>query len=212
IDARAEAYVVDFPQAMERNYQAHQHIGIQLMQRHVPTEARLWLSSDRVLMDELLGYLSGAAQGPIAEIVREAESESVRRNLAAGSRLRFATSKATPLIELLMHALRTLLAEGGHLPLNRPGAAGFCDGTDIWFAAVRLTNDIRAWLSKAFPEAAIPCEALNDRLFDTWQEYGACRTNPATHGAIWSASIEFAGGQRIQLGALLRFPLGPALP
>ncbi|WP_165873410.1 MobH family relaxase [Parasulfuritortus cantonensis] len=206
-DAKAEAYVVDFPRALERDYQAHQKIGIQLVQRLVPTETRIWLSTDQALLDSLMGYLGGDLQGPIAEIVREAEAESVRRNLAAGTRVRFATSRATPLIELLMHALRSMLAEGGRLPLNRPGAAGFCDGADVWFAAARLANEVRDWLKKAYPEEPVPGETMNDRLFDTWQEYGACKPNPDTQGAIWSARIEFAGAQAIRLGALLRFPL-----
>ncbi len=207
IDAKAEAYVVDFPRTLERDYQAHQRIGIQLMQRLVSTETRIWLSSDPVLLDHLLAYLGGDSQGPIAEIARESEAESVRRNLASGSRVRFATSKATPLIELLMHGLRAMLVEGGRLPLNRPGAAGFCDGTDIWFAAARIANEVRDWLKSAYPDAAIPGETMNDRLFDTWQEYGACRVNPDTQGAIWGAQIEFTSGQSITLGALLRFPL-----
>lgn len=208
LDAKASAYVVDFPRATERDYQAHQRIGVQLMQRLVSTDTRIWLSSEPVLLKHLLGYLGGDVQGPIAEIVREAEAESVRRNLAAGSRVRFAASRATPLIELLMHALRTMLSEGGRLPLNRPGAAGFCDGRDIWFAAARLANEVRDWLKKTCPEEPVPGDTMNDRLFDTWQEYHACVVNPETNGAIWAASIEFAGGQpSIHLGALLRFPL-----
>lgn len=212
IDAGAEAYVVDFPRAIERDYQAHQKIGMQLVQRLVPTPTRIWLSSDQALLDSLMGYLGGDPQGPIAEIVREAEAESVRRNLASGTRVRFATSRATPLIELLMHALRSMLAEGGRLPLNRPGAAGFVDGNDVWFAAARLANEVRDWLKTACPEEPVPGETMNDRLFDTWQEYDACRTNPDTQGAIWSAQIEFAGGQAIRLGALLRFPLDLLYP
>jgi integrating conjugative element relaxase (TIGR03760 family) len=207
IEAKSSAYVVDFPRATERDYQAHQRLGIQLIQRLVPTITRLWLGSDPTLLGQLLGYLSGETQGPIAEIVRAAEAESVRRNLASGSRVRFAMAKATPLIELLMLALRSMLAEGGRLPLNRPGAAGFCDGADVWFAAVRLANEVRDWLRLAYPDAPVPGEAMNDRLFDTWQEYGACKVNPDTQGAVWGAHIEFTGGQTFYLGALLRFPL-----
>lgn len=207
VETKASAYVVDFPRATERDYQAHQRLGIQLIQRLVPTITRLWLGSDPTLLGQLLGYLSGETQGPIAEIVRAAEAESVRRNLATGSRVRFAVAKTIPLIELLMLALRSMLAEGGRLPLNRPGAAGFCDGTDIWFAAVRLANEVRDWLRLAYPDAPVPGEAMNDRLFDTWQEYGACKVNPDTQGAVWGAHIEFTGGQTFYLGALLRFPL-----
>lgn len=207
-DAKASAYVVDFPRATERDYRAHQRIGIQLIQRLVSTEARIWLSSDPVLLEHLLGYLAGESKGPISEIVREAEAESVRRNLATGTRVRFGASKAIPLIELLMHALRTMLNEGGRLPLNRPGAAGFCDGVDIWFAAARLANEVRDWLRKSYPDEPVPGETMNDRLFDTWQEYQACHVNPSTNGAIWAARIEFSKGQpAIHLGALLRFPL-----
>ncbi len=207
IEAKSSAYVVDFPRATERDYQAHQRLGIQLIQRLVPTITRLWLGSDPTLLGQLLGYLSGETQGPIAEIVRAAEAESVRRNLATGSRVRFAVAKTTPLIELLMLALRSMLAEGGRLPLNRPGAAGFCDGSDVWFAAVRLANEVRDWLRLSYPDAPVPGEAMNDRLFDTWQEYGACKVNPDTQGAVWGAHIEFTGGQTFYLGALLRFPL-----
>ncbi|HNQ03779.1 MAG TPA: MobH family relaxase [Thiobacillaceae bacterium] len=212
MEAKASAYVVDFPRATERDYQAHQRLGIQLIQRLVPTITRLWLGSDPTLLGQLLGYLSGETQGPIAEIVRAAEAESVRRNLAMGSRVRFAVAKTTPLIELLMLAVRSMLVEGGRLPLNRPGAAGFCDGTDIWFAAVRLANEVRDWLRLAYPDTPVPGEAMNDRLFDTWQEYGACKVNPDTHGAVWGAHIEFSGGQTFYLGALLRFPLGLLYP
>lgn len=206
-DAKASAYVVDFPRATERDYRAHQRIGIQLIQRLVSTEARIWLSSDPVLLEYLLGYLAGESKGPISEIVREAEAESVRRNLATGTRVRFGASKAIPLIELLMHALRTMLNEDDYR-LNRPGAAGFCDGVDIWFAAARLANEVRDWLRKSYPDEPVPGETMNDRLFDTWQEYHACHVNPNTNGAIWAARIEFAKGQpAIHLGALLRFPL-----
>jgi len=211
-EAKAAAYVVDFPRATERDYQAHQRLGIQLIQRLVPTITRLWLGSDPTLLEQLLGYLSGETQGPIAEIVRAAEAESVRRNLATGSRVRFAVAKTTPLIELLMLAVRSMLAEGGRLPLNRPGAAGFCDGADIWFAAVRLANEVRDWLRLAYPDAPVPGEVMNDRLFDTWQEYGACKVNPDTQGAVWGAHIEFTGGQTFYLGALLRFPLALLYP
>ncbi len=211
-EARAAAYVVSFPRAQERDYRAHQKIGIQLMQRLVPSDTRLWLGSDPILLEQFLGYLSGHYDNTLAELVGAAEAESVRRNLASGTRVRFASAQTTPLIELLMHALRMMLTEGGRLPLNRPGAAGFCDGTDVWFAAVRVANEVRDWLHEHHPDAPVPGETMNDRLFDTWQEYGACRTNPSTHGAVWSARIEFTGGQRFQLGALLRFPIDRLYP
>jgi hypothetical protein len=72
---------------------------------------------------------------------------------------------------------------------------------------VRLANEVRDWLRLAYPDAPVPGEAMNDRLFDTWQEYGACKVNPDTQGAVWGAHIEFTGGQTFYLGALLRFPL-----
>jgi hypothetical protein len=130
-----------------------------------------------------------------------------------GARTRFSTARAVPLIERLMEALRRMLAEGGHLPLNRPGAAGYVYHGDIWFAAARLANGVRDYLRIHESTVGIPGEDKNDRLFDVWQDYGACRINPTTGRALWGGRVEFDGSSAgYDLPAILRFPLDRLYP
>jgi hypothetical protein len=110
-----------------------------------------------------------------------------------------------PLIERLMEGLRRLLAEGG-MPLNRAGATGYCDGVSLWCVAKTLAEAVRQYLAQNEEEqagaAGIPTD--NNRLFDTWQEYGALTPTPEG-GAIWA--VEVAIGSWRQHFTVLRFPL-----
>ena len=210
-DAGASDYAVSFPPENERDYHAHQRHGALLLQRLVPPTALVWIGEDRDLLQALVQYLLGEAgpDSPIATIVSRAEGESVRANLLNGPRTRFASAGSVPLIERLMGALRRMLAEGGHLPLNRPGAAGYVYEGEIWFAAARLANAVRGYLTTHESATGIPGEDKNDRLFDAWQDYGACRTNPVTGRALFGGRIELAqpSGSSYELSAMLRFPL-----
>ncbi len=212
---QATDYAVDFPKAGERDYQAHQRDGILLLERLVPSPTLIWIDEDPPLLDALMQYLSGEAVGtdnPIAVLVSRAEIESVRLNLLDGPRTRFSTARAIPLIERLMDALRRMLAEGGRLPLNRPGAAGFVYQGDIWFAAARVANSVRDYLRENESAIGVPGEDKNDRLFDVWQDYGACRTNPTNGRALWSGRLDFTNGAGYDLPAMLRFPLERLYP
>ncbi len=214
--AQATDYSVDFPKTTDRDYRAHQRHGALLMQRLVPATTLTWLSEDPPLLVALMHYLAGEADStanPIAALVSAAERESVRANLLDGARTRFSTSRAVPLIERLMEAMRRMLAEGGHLPLNRPGAAGYVYNGDIWFAAARLANAVRDYLRTHESTVGIPGEDKNDRLFDVWQDYGACRANPATGRALWGGRVEFDGSSTgYDLPSILRFPLDRLYP
>ncbi|MFX8223150.1 hypothetical protein ABTL15_20250, partial [Acinetobacter baumannii] len=58
------------------------------------------------------------------------------------------------------------------------------------------------------PEEAIPGDERNDRLFDTWQEYGALEANPATGQAIWHVQVMGKDGAGYSHSlSMLRFPL-----
>jgi hypothetical protein len=189
-----------------RDYTAHQRLGIFLMQRLVPQPTLAWLAEDAELLAQLTAFLAGEDKtGALARIVIEADRESVRRNLLHGPRTRFASARAVPLIERLMEALRRMLAEGGRLPLNRPGAAGFVADGCVWFVSKRLADEVRAYLAANESAAGIPGPEKNDRLFDVWQEYGALIPNPDTGGAIWRVRVRTEGFDQVL--TLLRFPL-----
>ncbi|MFP3554110.1 MobH family relaxase [Paraburkholderia sp. SIMBA_049] len=201
-------YRVDFPGAGERDYGAHARLPIVLLQRLVPAATLIWLGQYPPVLKELNDYLSGdvsAKEGAIARIVGQADRQSVADNLLNGPRTRFATARAVPLIERLMEGLRRLLAEGG-LALNRAGATGYCDGESLWCVAGTLAEAVRSYLAQHEQQesdaAGIPAD--NNRLFDSWQEYGALI--PARDGgAIWT--VEVTIGAWHQHFTVLRFAL-----
>ncbi|HET9641785.1 MAG TPA: MobH family relaxase, partial [Burkholderiaceae bacterium] len=209
VDVGADEYHVGFTPRSERNYAEHGRQGILLLQSIAPQFALSILGHDQQALQALMAFFSGDDRtGPVAEIVGLADQASTRHALAHGSRARFATAKARPLIELLMDALKDLLRAGGKLPLNRNGAVGWvCDGS-IWFVAKRLADEVRAHLKQHAPEESVPGESKNDRLFDTWQEYGVIEGNPATRQAIWYVVVHGEDGEGYSHRlTMLRFPL-----
>jgi integrating conjugative element relaxase (TIGR03760 family) len=203
----ATSYRVEFVGRDSRQYGLHGKLPVLLLNRFVPAPILGWCSADEGLTRELLSYLAGeksAQEGVLHELVSRADSESVRRNLLSGSRVRFASARRVPLIEHLMHALRAMLKEGGRIPLNRSGAAGWVYGGDLWFVSKRLADEVRTYLQGINSvEDGIPSD--NQRLFDTWQEYGAAVPNPKTGGAVWDVTV--VGPDYQHPLTLLRFPL-----
>ncbi len=201
-------YRVDFPAPGERDYGAHSRLAIVLLQRLVPPASLSWLARYPPVLQELGAYLSGEASlkdSALAKIVGDADRRSVAENLLAGPRTRFATARAVPLIERLMEGLRRLLAEGG-VPLNRAGATGYCDGESLWCVAKTLAEAVRTYVAAHEEQrsgaAGIPAD--NNRLFDTWQEYGALVPTPEG-GAIWTITVTIGAWK--QAFTVLRFPL-----
>lgn len=202
-------YSVEFVDGGEKDYQLHQKLPAILMQRFVPESVLRWLADDTELLTELLQYLSGENKdGILAEIVKRADSDSVRRNLLTGSRTRFASARTRPLIERLMEALRRLLQEGNALPLNRAGAAGWVHDGAIWLVCGRLADEIRTYLSANESLTGIPSKDKNDRIFDCFQEYGGAETNPASQGAVWRVLVECDDWKSPGVLTVLKFPLG----
>jgi integrating conjugative element relaxase (TIGR03760 family) len=210
IDFGASHYSVDFTDPGQRDYEAHKRLGAILLQRMIRSKTLQWLSEDPTLMHSLNQYLAGETQtGSIAELCRQADQESVRRNLQEGPRTRFASARAVPLIERLMEALRRQLADNV-IPLNRAGAMGFVFQNSIWFIAKPVADAVREYLQKNESGTGLPGDDKNDRLFDCWQEYGAILPNPETSGAIWTVQIiseALPSSMTSQAFTMLRFPL-----
>lgn len=209
IDCGAAEYRVAFAPKTERDYTAHGRLGVMLLQRLAPPSALSFLAREPEVLKALTQFLSGEDRdGPIADIVRRADQASTSRSLSQGSRARFGTAVSVPLIELLMSSLRDLLRRGGQLPLNRDGAIGWVFDGSVWFVAKRLADQVREHVQQHAPDEPIPGESKNDRLFDTWQEYGCITPNPLTQQAIWYVIVqgEDGGGYRHRL-TMLRFPL-----
>lgn len=208
----ATHYLVDFPE--QKNYAAHQRLGVALLHALVGSHTLHWLSSDPQLLAQLIAYLDGVSDSPLAEIVSKADSLSVAKNLKEGTRVRFARAKQPPLIERLMWGLRTLVSEG-HLPCNRPGAALFIDpdGAHLWLVSATVADRVRTLLDEREKRhggaALIPSD--NTRLFDTWQEYGALVPPPKDYGkgSVWWVRIDMPSQSPpwSQVLTVLKFPI-----
>ncbi|HVR48946.1 MAG TPA: MobH family relaxase [Pseudorhodoferax sp.] len=216
-------YLVEFTPKSQRDYRAHSRMAMLLLPQIASPTALSFIARQPAAFEALNCYLSGEDKDSLlAKIVREADKASTRRALQSGSSARFATASAVPLVDLLMQGMRDLLRVGTELPLNRSGAAAWVFDGSIWFVAKRLADATRAWIKAQAPDEAVPGEAKNDRLFDTWQEYGCLMPNPHTGQAIWyvtvhgeagdAAAANAAGAGRNGTGyehslSVLRFPL-----
>ena len=205
--AGAAAYRVGFAPKSERDYGAHRKLPLALLQRIVPATALAFLGRQPEVLQALTSYLGGeeGADSVIARIVRHADQVSAAKNLQDGSRVRFPSASAVPLIERMDAALRALLADG-ELPLNRDGAAGWVAGDEaIYFVAKRLADAVRERITLAQTDDGDGVPTRNDRLFDSWQDYRAIEPNPDTGQAIWPMVV-VGQGYRHEL-AMLKFPL-----
>jgi integrating conjugative element relaxase (TIGR03760 family) len=213
-------YLVEFTPKALRDYRAHAKLAMLLLPHIAPASALAILARTPAAFECLNRYLSGEDKDSlVARIVREADKASTRRALQSGNRARFASASAVPLVDLLMQALQDMLRQGTTLPLNRTGAAGWVFDGSVWFVAKRLADATRDWIRKSAPDEAVPGEAKNDRLFDTWQEYGYITANPQSGQAIWYVTVHGAAAQSPEDGeasshsaythtlSVLRFPL-----
>ncbi len=182
-------YRVEFEPKANRDYQAHNRLALTLLHQIAPKSALTFLSQTPHAFDALTHYLSGHKDGLLADIIKRADQASTSNALMKGSKARFATANAVPLVDLLMQALKSMLQSGTELPLNRTGAAGWVYDGSVWFVAKRLADATRAWIKKHEPDESVPGEAKNDRLFDTWQEYGILQVSPHSGQAIWHVEI-----------------------
>lgn len=212
MDQRKEGeYWVDFAPKSQRDYTAHTRLAQTLLPRIAPASALSFLSREPIALAALENYLCGQDKDSlVAQIIKKADSLSTQRALVTGSKARFASSKAVPLIDLMMQAITSMLQAGTVLPLNRNGAAGWVFEGAVWFVAKRLADSVREWVKTHEPEEAMPGQAKNDRLFDTWQDYGVIDLNPVTGQAIWYVEIHGSEGEQggyVHEFAMLRFPL-----
>ena len=217
-------YLVEFAPKSTRDYSAHSRLAMMLLPGIAPASAMTFMARQPTAFEALNQYLTGQDKDSLlAQIIRKADRASTERALLSGSKARFGTATAVPLVDLLMQAIGAMLREGTTLPLNRSGAAGWAFDGSVWFVAKRLADAVRAWIKAHAPDEPVPGETKNDRLFDTWQEYGCIQRNPVTGQAVWYVTVHGQGseggeatdeeGQAPEQGAyehsltMLRFPL-----
>ncbi|MCI0666907.1 MAG: TraI domain-containing protein [Methylococcaceae bacterium] len=170
----------------DRVHRLHEKASLLLVGHILPKEGIAWLSDDLSAFSQWVACIGGDTDqaGPIGEIVRRADRESVVRNLGAEPDAQTFVSGAKPLHEKLLTGLRHLLTEG-ELPLNRNGAAGWLVGKDLWLVSKRAIDTLRAHLL-AEGHSGIPNR--NDRIFDELQQRSILI--PCNDRAIWRAKVK----------------------
>ncbi len=191
---RDAEYLVEFTPKSMRDYGAHSRLAVTLLGQIAPPTALSFMARTPQAMEVLVQYLSGLDKTSlVARIVSRADQASTQKALLSGNRARFDTATSVPLIELLMNALKSMLRSGTALPLNRSGAAGWVHDGSVWLVAKRVADGVRAWIRQHAPDESIPGDNKNDRLFDTWQEYGCIQPNPYTGQAVWYVVVHGHG-------------------
>ena len=188
-------YLVEFL-SENQQYSAHAEIGWSFFKDLVPEDTRKWIanrSPDLIVL--LRSYLSGKKDGSIIEeLIKNADMASVSRDLATGSRQRFAHSKKAPLIEIIMDTLIEMLSDRGRYFTIAKDAGGdlFRKGDIIYMISKNVPDYIRKYLQENNPEIAQSFPTENSRIFDTLFEYRAILPNPFDNTkAITNIAVQF---------------------
>jgi integrating conjugative element relaxase (TIGR03760 family) len=185
-----------------RRYRLHPRVPPMLVHHLVPAVALEWLVRDLDVFESWLAVISGGDSelaGPLGQIIQQADGLSVAEDLGAEPSSPTTAGARRPLAERLSLALRRLIDDQA-LPLNRPGAAGFVIGDDLWLVSKRALDALREALS-ADTSTGVP--SRNERLMDELQQHGVLM--PCQDRAIWMATVEL--GEWRQPLSLLRIPL-----
>ena len=196
-------YQVDFL-AENHRYSEHAEIGWSFFKDLVPESTRQWIAdSSPDLLVLLRYYLSGKKDGSIIEeLVKSADMASVSRDLASGSRQRFASAKRIPLIEIIMDNLREMLSERGRYFTIAKDAGGdlFRKGEIIYLISKNVPDYIRKYIEVYKTDYASTLPDDNNRIFDTLLEYRAIKPNPYDENkSITNIAVQFIKGGKISV-------------
>lgn len=184
-----------------RRYRLHPRLPPMLAHHVVPALGLEWLAQDLDVFEAWLATISGGDPefaGTLGQIVKQADSLSAAADLS-GEPAAPVTAGRRPLAERMALALRKLVDDQA-LPLNRPGAAGFVFGDDLWLVSKRALDALRDAMTAEAP-GGVP--GRNERLMDELQQHGILMPNGDR--AIWAATVEL--GDWRQALTLLRIPL-----
>lgn len=154
----------------------------------LPAKGRGWLAQYPDILAQLTAWLAGDLYecGALGDIVRQADGQSVAKNLKLGGQSqRFPNAPTIPLVDRITTALRQLLDEGT-LRVNRPeGSAGWTDEHHTYLVCGTVADAVRQQLQRT---GATDIPSDNTRIFDTWQEHGFVDSTPDNR-AIWHLTI-----------------------
>lgn len=195
----AATYSIQFVRG--RRYRLHPRLPPMLVHHVVPALGLEWLAQDLDVFEAWLATISGGDPefaGTLGQLVKQADGLSAAANLSGDPATPMSAGRR-PLAERMALALRKLVDDQA-LPLNRPGAAGFVFGDDLWLVSKRSLDALRDAMTAEAP-GGVPNR--NERLMDELQQHGILMANGDR--AIWAAIVEL--GEWRQGLTLLRIPL-----
>lgn len=199
IPAASTHYSIQFVRG--RRYRLHPRLPPMLVHHVVPALGLEWLAQDLDVFEAWLATISGGDPefaGTLGQLVKQADGLSAAADLS-GDPVAPMSAGRRPLAERMALALRKLVDDQA-LPLNRPGAAGFVFGDDLWLVSKRALDALRDAMTAEAP-GGVPNR--NERLMDELQQHRILMANGER--AIWAASVEL--GDWCQALTLLRIPL-----
>ena len=143
-----------------RDYADHDAAAAFVARRLIPTAVLDYLARDPTALLSAIGSLNRHAgmAGVIGEIVATGDGASAAKALGASAQT-VPSAKRMPLSLAFKKCVRQLI-ETGDIPLNRPGAGGFSDASDLWLVSKRTLDQVRPHLE----EAGVPLPPTNFML------------------------------------------------
>jgi integrating conjugative element relaxase (TIGR03760 family) len=183
-----------------RRYRLHARAAPLQARWILPETGLKWLTSEHGVLTVWLAAITGNIEeaGRLGSFITEADALSVASDLSGGVTIRMPAAHAKPLHQRLITGLRYLL-DNQDLPLNRPGAAGWLIGDELWLVVKTALDRLRAHLEQE-GQTGIPAD--NRRLMDALQQCGVLV--PRKDRAVWRGLVTL-GAWRQEL-TLLRFP------
>ena len=108
-----------------------------------------WLTSEHEVLAAWLAAITSNVEeaGLLGSIISEADALSAAADLSGGAITRVPAARARPLHQRLITGLRYLL-DNQNLSLNRPGAAGWLIGDELWLVVKTALDRLQAHLEQ----------------------------------------------------------------
>lgn len=146
-----------------------------------------WLNQFPDAFNAVISYLSGHKdRSELSVIITEADKASVAKALGGTTERALKTESLQSLHDKLVHALRFLVTEG-KLPINRPGAAVWLHGSDVWLVSKTCMDAARAQM---LSQGMTGVPSKNSVLFDELQDHNTLiPCGQGSRNAIWTATV-----------------------
>ena len=187
-----------------RKYIDHQVVTPTLLHNVISVQAMDWLSRNVDAQQAFLSTLAGDRNNAVGNLLKQADSLSAQKSMG-GKSVGRADQSAISMGDKLSKAVQYLLMESDKLTYNKPGAAVYVGGDDIWVVSKRFCDVLRDQMIT--DGHSIPHD--NNRLMDVLAEYQVIEPRPDGK-AVWSLEISIGEWVKtltfLKLSSLSIFP------